>query len=203
MKSRINLYLPELHPKLEVLTLSFVLTIWAILFTILGLVYYHDYSHGESVKTDLMVIEVQKQLVEDRLVELNETLASRTKDPKLLAAIESKQLEVSLKQRVIDELSGQEQFKSNGFAGLMSGLAEHHLDGLWLTRIQLDENQVMLEGGATDSSLIPQWMTQLSLTERLRGQEFSTTKLYRDPNQQLMFTLGTKAISDLQAEEQP
>ena len=110
---------------------------------------------------------------------------------------------MSLKQRVIDELSGQEQFKSNGFAGLMSGLAEHHLDGLWLTRIQLDENQVMLEGGATDSSLIPQWMTQLSLTERLRGQEFSTTKLYRDPNQQLMFTLGTKAISDLQAEEQP
>ncbi len=203
MKSRINLYLPELHPKLEVLTLSFVLTIWAILFTIVGLVYYYDYSHGQSVKADLMAIEVQKQQVEDRLVELNETLASRTKDPKLLAAIESKQLEVSLKQRVIDELSGQEQFKSNGFAGLMSGLAEHHLDGLWLTRIQLDENQVMLEGGATDSSLIPQWMTQLSLTERLRGQEFFTTKLYRDPNQQLMFTLGTKAISDLQAEEQP
>ena len=203
MKSRINLYLPELHPKLEVLTLSFVLTIWAILFTIVGLVYYHDYSHGQSVKADLMAIEVQKQQVEDRLVELNETLASRTKDPKLLVAIESKQLEVSLKQRVIDELSGQEQFKSNGFAGLMSGLAEHHLDGLWLTRIQLDENQVMLEGGATDSSLIPQWMTQLSLTERLRGQEFSTTKLYRAPNQQLMFTLGTKAISDLQAEEQP
>lgn len=27
MKSRINLYLPELHPKLEVLTLSFVLTV--------------------------------------------------------------------------------------------------------------------------------------------------------------------------------
>ena len=203
MKSRINLYLPELHPKLEVLTLSFVLTVWAILFTIVGLVYYHDYSHGQSVKTDLMTIEVQKQHGEDRLAELNETLANRTKDPKLLAAIESKQLEVSLKQRVIDELSGQEQFKSNGFAGLMSGLAEHHLDGLWLTRIQLDENQVMLEGGATDSSLIPQWMTQLSLTERLRGQEFSTTKLYRDPNQQLMFTLGTKAISDLQAEEQP
>jgi Tfp pilus assembly protein PilN len=203
MKSRINLYLPELHPKLEVLTLSFVLTVWAILFTIVGLVYYHDYSHGQSVKTDLMTIEVQKQEVEGRLAELNETLANRTKDPKLLAAIESKQLEVSLKQRVIDELSGQEQFKSNGFAGLMSGLAEHHLDGLWLTRIQLDENQVMLEGGATDSSLIPQWMTQLSLTERLKGQEFSTTKLYRDPNQQLMFTLGTKAISDSQAKEQP
>lgn len=203
MKSRINLYLPELHPKLEVLTLSFALTVWAILFTIVGLVYYHDYSHGQSVKTDLMTIEVQKQEVEGRLAELNETLANRTKDPKLLAAIESKQLEVSLKQRVIDELSGQEQFKSNGFAGLMSGLAEHHLDGLWLTRIQLDENQVMLEGGATDSSLIPQWMTQLSLTERLKGQEFSTTKLYRDPNQQLMFTLGTKAISDPQTEEQP
>ncbi|ABG38699.1 hypothetical protein Patl_0167 [Paraglaciecola sp. T6c] len=203
MKSRINLYLPELHPKLEVLTLSFVLTVWAILFTIVGLVYYHDYSHGQSVKADLIAIEVQKQQAEDRLAELNETLANRTKDPKLLAAIESKQLEVSLKQRVIDELSGQEQFKSNGFAGLMLGLAEHHLDGLWLTGIRLDEHHVMLEGAATDSSLIPQWMTQLSLTERLKGQEFSTTKLYRDPNQQLMFTLGTKTTSDAQAGEQP
>ena len=38
MKSRINLYLPELHPKLEVLTLSFVIAIWAILLIVFGAV---------------------------------------------------------------------------------------------------------------------------------------------------------------------
>jgi Tfp pilus assembly protein PilN len=203
MKSRINLYLPELHPKLEVLTLSFVIAIWAILLIVFGAVYYFNHSHGQSVEQELSAIQTQKNQLEDQLVILNETLAGRTKDPVLLATIESKQLEVSLKQRVIDELSGQEQFKSHGFAGLMTGLAEHHLDGLWLTRIHLDENQVMLEGAATDSSLIPKWMTSLSLTPRLKGQEFSTTKLYRDPNQQLMFTLDTKKSVQAEVKEQP
>ena len=61
----------------------------------------------------------------------------------------------------------------------------------------------MLEGAATDSSLIPKWMTSLSLTPRLKGQEFSTTKLYRDPNQQLMFTLDTKKSVQAEVKEQP
>lgn len=203
MKSRINLYLPELHPKLEVLTLSFVVAIWSSLLIIFGAIYFFNLSHSQSVEQELDAIQMQKNQLEDQLVILNETLAGRTKDPVLLAAIESKQLEVSLKQRVIDELSGQEQFKSHGFAELMTGLAEHHLDGLWLTRIHLDENQVMLEGAATDSSLIPKWMTSLSLTPRLKGQEFSTTRLYRDPNQQLMFTLDTKKSVQAEAKEQP
>ncbi|GAC34103.1 PilN domain-containing protein [Paraglaciecola polaris] len=203
MKSRINLYLPELQPKLEVLTLSFVLAIWLLTLTIFGVTYYVNDSHNQQVQQELTLLQVQKSQLEDKLIVLNESLTNRTKDPKLLAAIENKQLDVGLKQRVIAELSGQEQFKSNGFAGLMKGLAQHHQDGLWLTRIHLNEQQVMLEGGAIDSSLIPKWVSSLSLTDRFKGQEFSTTRLYRDKDQQLQFTLDTKSTIEPQGNPQP
>jgi hypothetical protein len=203
MKSRINLFLPELQPKLEVLTLSFVLSIWFVLLTIISLVYFLSYTQEQDILDELTAAQNQKIQLEDRLMALNESLGSRTKDPELVAAIESKQFGIRQKQRIIDELSGQEQFKSNGFAGLMNGLALNHQAGLWLTRIHLNERQVMIEGGATDSSLIPKWVSSLSLTQRFKGQEFATTKLYRDENEQLMFTLGTENSSQAQGKEQP
>tara|TARA_R110001606_G_scaffold254366_2_gene402308 strand:- start:1044 stop:1655 length:612 start_codon:yes stop_codon:yes gene_type:complete len=203
MKSRINLYLPELQPKLEVLTLSFVLSIWFVSLTIFGAIYFLSYSHEQEVFGELTAVQNKKNELEGRLLVLSESLAARTEDPRLIATIESKQFDVRQKQRVIAELSGQERFKSNGFAGLMKGLAEHHQAGLWLTRIHLNEQQVVLEGGATDSSLIPKWVSSLSLTERFKGQEFSTTKLYRDDNKQLNFTLATKSTSAEQGNGKP
>ena len=60
MKSRINLFLPELQPKLEVLTLSFVLSIWFVLLTIISVVYFLSYTQERDILDELTTAQNQK-----------------------------------------------------------------------------------------------------------------------------------------------
>jgi hypothetical protein len=50
---------------------------------------------------------------------------------------------------------------------------------------------VLMEGAATDSAIVPKWLISLGQTDYFRGQEFSDTRLYRDPDQQLKFVIST------------
>jgi Tfp pilus assembly protein PilN len=202
MKTRVNLYVPELQPKLEVLTLSFVLVIWGVMLITFGGIYFLNHSNAVTVHEELVKVQVKKTELEDQLVTIKEALSNRQSDPALVAEVEKKQLDLKLKQQIVSELSGQENFKSHGFAALMEGLAEHHQAGLWLTRINIDGNEVRFEGSATESNIIPKWMGQLSLIPRFKSQEFSTTKLYRDEKAQLKFTLGTMDVVKIQEADQ-
>lgn len=192
MKTRINLYAAELQPRLQVLTLTFVLTIWVILALIMGSVFYVQSAHQDRQQQKLATLEQQNQQQEDLLLSQQEQLSARKDDPSLVQSIEQNQHDIALKQRVLAHLAGQESLKSNGFSDLMLGLAEHHQSGLWLTRVSLDEKKVRIEGSAADSVTIPIWVSKLGQTRHFSGQEFSTTKLFRDAAQQLHFTLNSQ-----------
>ena len=73
----------------------------------------------------------------------------------------------------------------------MLDLASHSQDQLWLTRINLNGTSVVIEGAATDSFIVPKWLGLLGKTDYFKGQEFSDTRLYRDPEQQLNFVIST------------
>lgn len=50
---------------------------------------------------------------------------------------------------------------------------------------------VLIEGQATDSAIVPKWLSSLGQTDYFRGQEFSNTRLYRDSEQQINFVIST------------
>ena len=50
---------------------------------------------------------------------------------------------------------------------------------------------VLIEGAATDSAIVPKWLSSLGQTDYFRGQEFADTRLYRDSEQQLNFVIST------------
>ncbi|MFT5675441.1 MAG: hypothetical protein ACI808_001372, partial [Paraglaciecola sp.] len=118
-------------------------------------------------------------------------LDKRQNDQKLLDEIEQNQIVLRLKRRVMNEINGQEDLKSNGFSQLMLDLASNHESGLWLTRINLNERKTIIEGAALESSSIPKWVNKLSLSEYFKGQEFAATRLYRNEEQQLFFILAS------------
>lgn len=196
MKTRINLYTAEFQPRLQVLTLSFVLIIWLILSVIMGAVYYFEVAKQDEQQQKLTIVEQQNLQQEELLLALQEQLSARKDDPLLVQAIEQNQRDIELKQRVLTHLAGQESLKSNGFSDLMLGLAAHHQSGLWLTRVSLDDKKVSIEGSAADSVTIPQWVSKLGQTRHFSGQEFSTTKLFRDAAQQLHFTLNSQSAEE-------
>jgi Tfp pilus assembly protein PilN len=200
MKTRINLYVADLQPRLQVLTLSFVLAVWVILAVIMGVFYYIESAQEAQQQKLLGVVEQQKKQQNNIVTGLQKRLNGRKEDPSLVQKIVQQQLDVDLKKRVLVHLAGQESFKSNGFSDLMLGLAEHHQAGLWLTRVYFDEKNVSIAGAAIDSAVIPKWVRKLSLIRHFLGQQFSTTTLYRDEAQQLHFTLNSRnTIADAKA----
>ena len=98
---------------------------------------------------------------------------------------------IDIEKRVLNKLSGHDKLKSNSFSTLMIDLASHNQSGLWLTHINLDGMSVLIEGAATDSAIVPKWLSSLGQTDYFRGQEFADTRLYRDSEQQLNFIIST------------
>jgi hypothetical protein len=62
----------------------------------------------------------------------------------------------------------------------------------------LNGMSVVMEGAATDSSIVPRWLSSLGQTDYFRGQEFSNTRLYRDSEQQLNFVISTSTEPTLE-----
>ena len=191
MKNRVNLYHPEFQPRLRLLSLTLVLTIWVFASLFCGLLYFYFSSEQQNLKSEIIKIEQNKTNKKMLVEEFQSAVDNLKVDPKLLKQVEKNQRLISLKKRVLNELTGQEQLKSNGFSNLMIDLASHNQSGLWLTHINLDGMSVVMKGAATDSAIVPKWLNSLGQTNYFRGQEFADTRLYRDSEQQLNFIIST------------
>lgn len=191
MKSRVNLYHLEFHPTLRLISLHIVIGSWLCAGLLCSLFYFYLDSEQQGFNSNITHLLENKQQQEILLNELQSAADKMQVDPVLLKQVEKKQQLISLKKRVLNELAGQEQLKTSGYANLMVDLASHNQSGLWLTHINLNGISVVIEGAATDSALIPKWLSSLGQTDYFRGQEFADTRLYRDSNQQLNFVIST------------
>lgn len=191
MKNRVNLYHQEFHPQLRLLSLPIVIGSWMFAVLFCSLLYFYLAAEQQDIQSKIAKIEQNKQQQGVLLEELQNAVNSLEVDPELLKQVETIQQRISLKKRVLNEVVGQEQLKANGYSNLMVDLASHNQSGLWLTHINLNGLSVIIEGAATNSSLIPKWLSSLGQTDYFSGQEFADTRLYRDSEQQLNFVIST------------
>lgn len=191
MKIRVNLYHPEFHPKLRLLSLHIVIACWIFTAVFCSLLYFYLASEQDNLKTEFTQIERHKLQQETLIKELQKAVDNQEVDPLLLQQIEQLQQLLTLKKRVLNELSGQANIESHGFSKLMLDLAEHNPSGLWLTHVNLNGINVLMEGATNDSALVPKWLNSLGKTDYFSGQEFANTHLYLDSEEQLNFTIST------------
>lgn len=191
MKNRINLYHPEFHPKLRLLSLNIVIASWMFTAILCGLLYFYFASEQQNFQTELGILERDKQQQQILATELQIAVDSLKIDPVLLQKVENNQQLVNLKKRVLDELSGREQLTTQGYSNLMIDLASHNQTGLWLTHINLNGAKVEMQGATTDSALVPKWLSSLGQTDYFNGQEFADTRLYLDSDKQLKFIISS------------
>ena len=197
MKTQVNLYTDEFHPKLRLLSLPIVLVLWSILLIAFVGIYGYVSTKQQNLRTHLGQLNKNNANQETLLNSLISQMNNVTAEQKLLDEVTTKQQQVSLKKRVYSELAGQEQIKSTGFADLMQDLAEYHHVDIWLKRIYLNHHHVTIEGGTSQSISIPKWLQKLGQGNFFKGQEFTTTRIYRYQDEQLNFVLSTTESSML------
>jgi Tfp pilus assembly protein PilN len=194
MKYKVNLYSAELQPKLRLLSLQLTVLACTFVFMLFLGVWLYAFFQQQGLSTDLKLSEEQKSQNLGLVKALQTELANVKNDPQLLLDVEQNMQVLALKQRVLQELQGQEDLKTHGFARLMLELSENHQSGLWLSHISLDGRNVQLEGGAIESSLIPKWLNNLGATAYFKGQEFSETRLFRDEEQHINFIIASSVV---------
>ena len=194
MKYRVNLFPPELEPKLDLFTLNFVMVLWLIT----GLVVAAATHYSQQVLTETQTATKKIQQEHANRKTLFDTLKTardtRAQNPVLLAEQKDLNSEQRAKSLLLNELQGREQLKNQGFSVLMRDLSEQHIAEIWLTQISIEEARVRIEGGSLDSSKVPFWVSQLRQSEYFSGRDFAGARMYRNEEDELTFVLS----SDLQ-----
>jgi hypothetical protein len=196
MKYKVNLYPEAYHPKLRLLSLPFTLVSCSMVFLLFVGFWLYALMQQQDLIAVATLSEQQKNRHLNLVSDLQTELAYANKAPKLLLDVEQSMQMLAIKKRILLELQGQEDLKTNGFAQLMLELSENHQNGLWLSHISLNGRTVQLEGSAIESSLVPKWLNKLGETAYFRGQEFSETRLFRNEEQQINFIIASSATND-------
>lgn len=182
MKHNINLYLDELKPKRDYLSLSVALFVWGSAFLIMFVLYFSAQQTAEKVSARQALL---KQDVEHKAIMVNEfesALKNRQEDPKLI--LQAQSLKRQLLQKQITLSIAQQKIRDNslGYASLMADLSQYHEPNIWLTKIKHQQNDIQLYGMSAKAESIPIWLQKIANSGYFKGRQFKNLSLSADLN---------------------
>ena len=190
MKLRVNLYQPEFHPKLELMSIGAVFSLFGFLILLICGVYAYLSVDGAQKQQALAAVDEQIEMRNALISDLNRQLSQQQEDPQLLAEFSTRQTILEDKERIKAALKDREVLKSASFALLLRELAQQDEQNLWLTHIEVTESSMRLSGEALRPEAVPRWVNRLAQTQYFSGKSFDEAQLNRD-EQSLTFNLIT------------
>ena len=191
MKLRINLYSDEFRPKRLYLALPQLVRCWVLMLLLLlgsgGYLQWRLDQQQQVIQSLALGVTNQQQETQ----RLSQELASRHPDMALQRKVTEFQSELEAKQALLDNLAGRQQLKSQGFAMVLGDLARLQGPGISLQRIQLQGEQISLQGIARRSQDVPAWVNRFAGTQGLSGRRFDELLMSRDGQGNLQFQLNS------------
>lgn len=160
---QINLYLPELQPKKEVLSLPQVgLITAAFLFIFI--------AFGWSITSDTAALKQQLTSETDKMV------AGRPDESALAQEIAALEYHIQNKSLALNTLKNSDVAASDGFSQLLEELAQSKNSKLWFTDIGINNEVLLLKGQTLDPKLITAWIENATNGNAL-SRQFSAIKI--------------------------
>jgi Tfp pilus assembly protein PilN len=195
MKYRLNLYTEQFRPRRIGFNrwLFGVSLVSVALLLIAGGVGLHLANRG-LVEQHRQLSDQQAKL-QARMLMLSKQMQANTPDQALLDAIVEITDEIASKRQMLEYLDRSPLLTETRFSHFMQGLSNSHVQGLWLTRVRAEGNNLMLDGRSLSEELLPQWISRLSSQTNFRGKKFNALELNRPQDNltsQLDFHLSTQ-----------
>lgn len=189
MKFRVNLYSEDMRPRYELLTLPFVLSVWALVAVLLMVGWW--YSERQLTEWQVIAEHAEQRLQNQRAqVAAQQQLLGREPSEVLAKRVLALQKQIDTQQHILTLLD-QQGNAGPGYATFMQDLAKYHQDGIWLNQIQVNGAHLSLKGGVQHSEALPAWLEKLSQSPYFQGKEFSNVALTRDGQDNLQFVLSS------------
>lgn len=189
MKNRINLYIPELRPQKDPLSLAKLLITSGVVLSAVLVVSSILTTQVVQVKKALkaeQVIAEQQQASLNQLQAQLEQKQNKSKYAQELKIIES---EIAHKKLMFDFIAERSEADAVYFASVMTDLARFHDSRIWLTEFKLSHGNVKLAGVAQNASALPYWLDSLKQSDFFSGQSFSVME-FEQKNSAVSFTIA-------------
>jgi len=192
MKTRINLYIPELRPIRKRLTLFRMMICWGGL---LGLLLV---SGGALKLVSLQRTQAQLQLQEQlqtiavQTTALNTQLQARHLDVVLEHELALRKEEIKAKQQLQSHLQQMGTLQNQGFSSWLYDLANARTPEIALQSFEIENDQLRLQGEASSNDAVPAWISHFAQYPTLRNRTFSALQVARQKSGALQFSLESR-----------
>lgn len=121
----------------------------------------------------------QQQLATAELTKRQAEKQRLQQDPELDNDIASLERGVAFRRQMLASIDPEQAGGGQNFAEHLAGLARQHIDGLWFTRIQLQNNgqQLVLQGKTKQPEYVPQLLQNLAAEPVFAGQQFKVLRM--------------------------
>lgn len=183
MKQQINLYQAEFQQPEIMLSADhiFLGTGGLLLLIVLcsaGLAMSNTLTDGR-----LTAVKAEVETLKQANQQMSSSMQNRSVDQNLAARATEASRQLQMRQEMLQLVERTEQRRDTVyFSELLAGLARQHVDGLWLSRIEISANgqDMYLEGSTLDAKRVPQFVGNLSQEEAYLGREFHKVVIKRN-----------------------
>lgn len=190
MKHYANLYVEELRPSREWLTLNrFAAYTGAlvIIFLVASIVLYllAQYQHASYVESYTRASQLSSEL-QSKQAQLDAAMNNTT----LNTEINEVQRQLTLRQRLLAQMQTITGRNQVSFSQLLRDLSAADEEVVWLQRIILSNDALTLQGRTLQPQTLPTWLAEFSSYEALRDRPFGVFELRDEGELGLQFTVG-------------
>lgn len=168
---RINLYQSQVKPqrdRFDTRSLGLLLLVIA-----LGLAAISGFQvwQARQVEARLANVNAEREAASARLAQLQ---AAAQDEPDSDARMQRLRNELAAKRALLDYLEEGAFAERAGFSGYLDGLAQHIVDGVWLSRIELAAggDRLQLDGHAVEPQRVPGLIAALGRAPAYEGRSF-------------------------------
>jgi Tfp pilus assembly protein PilN len=196
MNQQINLYQPIFRKQKVIFSAATMLQIGVFFMVVFAGLYFYQASHLKQYKKQLVSLDKEIIQLGNQLGELSNSESS-SKSALLENEIAKVSRELEQRERISRILTGRSFGNSSGFSSYLEAFAKGHVQGTWLTSVNIKQGgaSLALKGKTLSSELVPVYIQNLDKQESLDGSSFNVMELARvessDNESEINFSIST------------
>ncbi len=181
MNQQINLYQPMFRKQKVVFSAMTMLQVGFFFMLIFSGLYAYQLSKLKPYKMQLLTIETELIQLNKQLTVLESSHKKKNKSKLLENEITKLSKELEQRERVYNVLSSRSFGNSSGFSSYLESFARGHVEGTWLTDVNISQGGAALglKGKTLSSELVPVYIQNLAKEKSLNGSFFNVMELAR------------------------
>ncbi len=197
MNQEINLYQPMFRKQKIIFSAATMLQVGLFFLLVFSSLYVYQKTRLNPYQQQLLIIDRELVQLGEQVIALESSQKNQSKSKLLENEIAKLTTELEHRERISNVLSNRSFGNSSGFSSYLEAFARGHIEGTWLTNVNISKggSYLGLKGKTLSSELVPVYLQKLAKEKSLHGASFNVMELARieleEGNSEINFLLST------------